>query len=119
MRIGAVVLVALATAGCSSATTTTPAISVMARPPATGGLGGKPYRLYTHCGIAWARIDGTFWRATRPLSDGNTNPPPGWGNPVQEGTLTLKSRTTAEFSSPAGSITFERTGRTEPPFICS
>jgi hypothetical protein len=33
---------------------------------------------------------GVFWRATRPLSDGNGNPPPGWGNPFQEGRLAFE-----------------------------
>ena len=81
--------------------------------------GGKPYELYTHCGIQWARIDGTFWRATQPLSDGSGNPPRGWGNPFQEGTLIFRSRTRAEFSSSAGSVVFNRTARTESPVICS
>jgi hypothetical protein len=80
---------------------------------------GQAYQLYTHCGIQWARIGGVFWRATQQLSDGNGNPPPGWGNPFQQGRLTFSSRTTAEFSSPAGRVTFERTRRTRPPVICS
>lgn len=105
MRIGAwlVLLWVVLVAGCGS--------KVMHR--------GRPYALYTHCGIEWARIDGVFWQATRPLSDGNGNPPLGWGNPYQQGRLTLTSRTTAEFSSPAGSVTFKRTERTRPPFLCS
>lgn len=78
----------------------------------------EPYRLYTHCGIEWTRIHGTFWRAVKPLSDGNGNPPPGWGNPFQQGTLTFTSTTTAVFRSAAGSVTFHRTGRTRPPFLC-
>jgi hypothetical protein len=114
MKIGALAVVALAAvaAGCASARMT-------ARSPTTSGARGKPYRLYTHCGVGWARIDGTFWRATKPLSDGNGNPPPGWADPFQEGTLTMRNRTTAEFSSPAGSVTFQRTERTQPPFMCS
>jgi hypothetical protein len=90
-----------------------------ARPATNRAHQGEPYGLYTHCGIQWARIDGNFWRASRPLSDGNGNPPPGWGNPFQEGTLTLRDRTTAEFNSPAGSVTFKRTDRTQPPVVCS
>lgn len=80
---------------------------------------GRPYRLYTHCGIAWAKIDGTFWRATHRLSDGSGNPPAGWGNPFQNGTLVFISPTRARFESPAGSMTFERTSRRQPPQICS
>lgn len=80
---------------------------------------GNPYRLYTHCGIEWARIDGTFWRANQPLSDGSGNPPPGWGNPFQDGSLDLIGRTSARFTSPAGTVLFQRTSRTHPPVICS
>jgi hypothetical protein len=113
MRIRAplVLMLAVLAGGCGSKPTVAG--------PATSGHRGQAYRLYTHCGVAWARIDGTFWRATRPLSDGNGNPPPGWGNPFQDGTLTFSSPTTAEFSSPAGGVTFKRTERTQPPVVCS
>jgi len=80
---------------------------------------GRSHRPYTHCGIEWAEIDGSFWRATEPLSDGNGNPPAGWGNPVQQVTLVLISPTTARFDSPVGSVTFKRTSRRRPPVICS
>jgi hypothetical protein len=80
---------------------------------------GQPYRLYTHCGIVWARIDSTFWRADPPLSDGSGNPPAGWGNPYQDGTLVRISPTTARFDSPAGSVRFERTSRRQAPLVCS
>jgi hypothetical protein len=71
-------------AGCGSQTTAP-------GPGTTSTHRGRPYRLYTHCGIQWARIDGTFWGATQPLSDGNGNPPSGWGNPIQDGTLTFRN----------------------------
>jgi hypothetical protein len=29
--------------------------------------------LITHCGIEWTKINGTYWRAVHPLSDGNGN----------------------------------------------
>ncbi|MGZ6616382.1 MAG: hypothetical protein ACXVFQ_18365 [Solirubrobacteraceae bacterium] len=79
----------------------------------------RPYQLLTHCGITWARIRGTFWKADRPLSDGHGNPPAGWGNPYQAGTLRFTSVRTAIFTSPAGSVTFHRTTRTRPAVICS
>jgi hypothetical protein len=114
MKIGVVLVLTLSTvvAGCGSQT-------MAARPATTIVDRDEPYRLYTHCGIQWARIDGTFWRAWQPLSDGNGNPPTGWGNPFQEGTLIFRSRTTARFISPAGSVTFKRTQRTRPPILCS
>jgi hypothetical protein len=107
-------LLTLATlaAGCGSRALAT-------NPAATGAHRGRPYTLLTHCGIEWAKIDGTFWRATRPLSDGNGNPPSGWGNPTQKGKLSFTNRTTAEFDSPAGKVTFKRTGRTQPPSLCA
>src|SRR5260370_32231053 len=114
MRIRAlsVLAVAIVAAGCGSRT-------IAAEPPTSSTHRGTPYRLYTHCGIDWAKIDGTYWRAIPPLSDGSGNPPRAWGNPFQEGTLTRPSGATAEFNSPAGSVTFHRTRRTRPPLICS
>src|SRR5436305_2301694 len=79
----------------------------------------RAYQLYTHCGIKWAKIDGTFWRARHPLSDGSGNPPAGWGNPFQDGTLVLIGPTSARFDAAAGSVTFERTSQRRAPTICS
>jgi hypothetical protein len=78
------------------------------------GTRSEPYRLSTHCGIEWAKILGAFWKAARPLSDGHGNPPSGWGNPLQQGTLTFSGRGTAVFRSVAGSVTFHRTTRPQP-----
>ena len=62
----------------------------------------QPYQLYTHCGIDEARIGNRYFEAVHPLSDGNGNPPPGWGDPYQEGTMTLVTPTRAVFSDAAG-----------------
>ncbi len=62
----------------------------------------QPYQLYTHCGIDEARIGGRYFEAVHPLSDGQGNPPPGWGNPFQQGTMTLLSPTEAVFRDRAG-----------------
>jgi hypothetical protein len=62
----------------------------------------RPYRLYTHCGISEARIGNRYYLAVHPLSDGNGNPPPGWGSPYQPGTMTIVSPSTAVFRDPAG-----------------
>src|SRR5580704_4003624 len=114
MRLRGPLVLTLVTviAGCGSQTTATRLASASARR-------AESYRLYTHCGIEWAKIEGTFWRATPPLSDGNGNPPAGWGNPFQEGNLAFRGRATATFSSPAGSVTFKRTDRARPPVLCS
>jgi hypothetical protein len=108
----AFVIAAVMVAACGSQSMSM--TELVARPHA-----GRPYRLFTHCGIEWAKIDGTFWRAKHPLTDGNGNPPAGWGNPFQEGTLVLTGPTTARFVSPVGSVSFERTSRRQPPVICS
>ena len=61
-----------------------------------------PYNLYTHCGIGYARVGNRYYEATPPLSDGSGNPPPGWSNPYQPGTLTVISPTQAVFTDTAG-----------------
>jgi hypothetical protein len=80
----------------------------------------RAYRLYTHCGIEWAWIDDAYWRTDGPLRDGQS-PPAGWGNPFQDGTLTMVSESSADFESTAGSVTFHRTelrDQSDPPFVC-
>ncbi|MFH9237850.1 hypothetical protein ACH4KO_21365 [Streptomyces anulatus] len=61
-----------------------------------------PFDLYTHCGIDEARIGSTYFEAETPLSDGSGNPPEGWDNPAQHGTMTLKTETEAVFTDNAG-----------------
>ncbi|MCX4448156.1 hypothetical protein [Streptomyces sp. NBC_01789] len=61
-----------------------------------------PYDLYTHCGIDEARVGSTYFEAVSPLSDGSGNPPDGWGNPTQRGTMTLKPGGKAVFTDDAG-----------------
>ena len=62
----------------------------------------QPYQLYTHCGIDEARIGDQYFEAVHPLSDGHGNPPPGWGNPYQQGTMTLLPPAGAVFRDRAG-----------------
>jgi hypothetical protein len=61
-----------------------------------------PYTLPTHCGVVGAYFNGRLWRASPPLTDGSGNPPPGWANPFQVGTMRLRSATWAEFRTRAG-----------------
>jgi hypothetical protein len=64
-----------------------------------------PLQLYTHCGVLSARFDGRDWNADPPLLDeGEANPPPGWGNPFDQGTMTLIGPNLAEFRSEAGEV---------------
>lgn len=81
-----VLIVATSLAGCSQkrpiAAPTTPAQSHQVQTVA--------FDLYTHCGIndlvAYGRY---FQRVGGSLSDGSGNPPDGWGNPYQHGTLSV------------------------------
>ncbi|MFF1880204.1 hypothetical protein ACFVVC_01880 [Pseudarthrobacter sp. NPDC058196] len=72
--------------GCESpaamltAVTSSPAISTSA---------SIQINLYTHCGINEMRIQDTYFVADEPLDDGHGNPPPGWGNPYQAGSVTV------------------------------
>lgn len=78
----------------------------------------RDFDLYTHCGIHGTMIDGRWWAAVEPLDDGNGNPPPGWGNPVQRGTLSL-TQDEAVFSAAGGLVArFEPTDLVAPPFSC-
>lgn len=81
----------------------------------------RPYQLYTHCGVDEVRIGNRYFEAEHPLSDGQGNPPPGWGNPYQQGTMTLLSPTEAVFRDQAGhQVRFRlRPGATAFRLLCS
>jgi hypothetical protein len=107
---GAAVVVSSAVAGVAMAACgSTPAPHGPQAPPAapkaaavTATAKPMPYDLYTHCGIDEALIGDRYFVAVRPLSDGAGNPPAGWGNPYQAGTMTLVSPTEAVFTDKAG-----------------
>ncbi len=67
---------------------------------------GKAYSftLYTHCGVRRAYFDGHWWLAGPMLSDGNGNPPPGWGNPYDQGMMELVTEDLARFTSETGMV---------------
>ncbi|BBH18578.1 hypothetical protein Back2_28650 [Nocardioides baekrokdamisoli] len=80
----------------------------------------SPFSLYTHCGISRARINGQYYEAETHLSDGNDNPPKGWGNPYQHGTITLTSPSTAIFRDDRGHEVVFRAATANPNhFLCS
>ncbi|WP_406271341.1 hypothetical protein OH779_32455 [Actinacidiphila glaucinigra] len=87
--------------GCTDGDPTSVALPTAAAPSAPAPT-SIPYELYTHCGIDEARIGSTYFEAETPLSDGSFNPPPGWDNPTQHGTMTLVSPTEAVFTDPKG-----------------
>jgi hypothetical protein len=104
LRAAAIAAVPLAAvlAGCES--TPSPAAPPSPTTAAARTTAPKPvpYDLYTHCGIDYAQVGNRYYEATPPLSDGSGNPPPGWGNPYQPGTMTVISPTQAVFTDKAG-----------------
>jgi hypothetical protein len=119
---GAVVAVALAACGSGAAGQVTPS-AAPAPATSTAAAAGppQPYRLYTHCGIDEARVGHRYFEAVHPLSDGQGNPPAGWGNPYQPGTMTLLSPAEAVFRDRAGhQVRFRlRPGATAFRRVCS
>jgi len=105
LRAAAIAAVPLAAvlAGCES----TPSPAAASPSPTTAAARTTapkpvPYDLYTHCGIDYARVGNRYYEATPPLSDGSGNPPPGWDNPYQPGTMTVISPTQVVFIDTAG-----------------
>ena len=88
-------------AACASASSLAPAPAT-ATAARTTAPKPVPYNLYTHCGIAYVQVGNRYYAVTPPLSDGSGNPPPGWGNPYQPGTLTVISPTQAVFTDKTG-----------------
>lgn len=80
------------------------------------------YSLYTHCGIDEANIAGRWFEADSPLFDSNGgNPPNGWDNPYQQGTIRMLSETAAEFRDAQGHVVrfHLRVNATGPIKVCS
>lgn len=107
--------VALLAACASDVAPPSPSSTASATSSATGVPSGtsEPFRLYTHCGLGWASIefDGDIWQATGvgPLDDGAGNPPPGFGNPFDEGHITRLDGEHAIYESSQGVLlNFER-----------
>ena len=89
---------------------------------------GVVYRfaLYTHCGLDFrvaVDFDGSFWDpiGPGPASGGSGNPPPGFDNPYDNGTIQLLSHDLADYRSRSGVIMrlkrYSGTDRTS--YICS
>lgn len=125
-RLLGVALVAMTMLACSGWSTDVvdgPAAEDVAdeAPYGAGAEIGRTYDyvLLAHCGVHWARIDGVWWE-TQLLDDGNANPPDGWGNPWDAGTLVMLDENIAEYiGGPGITVTFERTEFVQPPFVCA
>jgi hypothetical protein len=94
--------VLLALAGCGSSTPPAPS-SPTSSPASRADVQTIPeFDLYTHCGVREARIGTVYYAASPVLDDGHGNPPPGWGNPGQVGSMTVRPDGTAHFSASGG-----------------
>ncbi len=79
---------------------------------------GYQFVLETHCGIRFAYFDGRLWEAVRPRPDRSGNPPPGWGNPFQRGSMRLVAPTRAEFRAGRLTASFRPARRGHRPDRC-
>ena len=117
-------LLAVAVAGCASPARTQASPGHPASPASAAANASASYTLYTHCGIRFAKIGGRWFEADRPLSDGSGNPPPGWGNPSQPGTIKMLSASVAEFRDSLGHVVrfhlvHPRAGVSKPEQVCA
>jgi hypothetical protein len=108
-------LAALTLTGCAADQ------GVAGGPRARLSASSAPYALYTHCGIGEANIDGRWYEASPPLSDGSGNPPKGWDNPYQQGLITFTSETEVVFTDTADHrVVFAlRANASGPRQVCS
>jgi hypothetical protein len=99
-----------------AATSSAPATAPVAPEPTTGT--SFTHALLTHCGIEWTHFGDRWWR-TGPLDDGHGNPPPGWDNPRQDGTMVMAAPDAAVFTASSGrSLRFPPAAPGEAPPLC-
>src|ERR1700736_2547407 len=94
------ILLLLVLAACSSAAPATSG-GTAANPSLTVGQ-SVPYSLYTHCGVLSLNANSHVYYAQPPLGDGSGNPPGGWANPYDAGTLAMVDAHRMEFHDSAG-----------------
>ena len=87
---------------CGTAASNHHRVAAVERPSSDGQASGVSYELRTHCGVDEALLNGRYYEAVTPLSDGSGNPPPGWDNPFQAGEMTVTSPQTALFPDDRG-----------------
>ena len=86
----------------------------------TTAVSAAPFDLFTHCGIYEAKVQDAFFVADQPLDDSQGNPPAGWANPYQPGTITVEGQRAVFRDDSAHTVTFhERPGATSFLRTCS
>lgn len=65
-------------------------------PAASGVRLSASYQLFTHCGVQYVDFQGQRYYADPP------NPPGAWGNPYDDGTLTVIDPSTVVFTDSSG-----------------
>ena len=88
--ITGVLVIATSLAGCSQKTP----IAAPTTPLQSHQVQTVAFDLYTHCGVIDLMAYGKYFtHVGGSLSDGSGNPPDGWSNPFQRGTLTVSGET--------------------------
>ncbi len=105
--------------GAAMAAPSDGALSAAEAPGATPQVGvAYPVDLLTHCGVVGIDIGGVWFAADPPLVEAGGNPPAGWGNPYQPGTVTLQSSEQATFTDDAGHLVRLRADESARPSLC-
>jgi hypothetical protein len=79
------------------------------------------YWVYTHCGVESLRVDRRWWHAVEPLygDNGPGDSPDGWGDPYQEGELTLNSEDSITFEAKGEEVEFVPAPENNPMRMCA
>lgn len=103
--------------GASSATA--PSSDAGGTRPSSSAPSGRPFKLYTHCGVEYAQIRGERWHADPPLyNKSGSSPPAGWGDPYQRGTMVVESSQQAVFIALGQEVIFVPAPDNEPVRMC-
>ncbi len=78
------------------------------------------YFVHTHCGVESLEVDGRMWHAVEPLygDNGPGDSPEGWGDPYQEGELTLNSDDSITFEAQGKEVAFVPAPEDKPMRMC-
>lgn len=112
---------ALLTGSCGSGAVTdgSPVEKSSSVPSTVHTRSGVPFTAFTHCGVESIRIDGRWWHAKPPLyNQARNGPPEDWGDPQQDGVLTVESADRAVFVALGQQVVFVPAPDNEPGRPC-